>query len=112
MKLREQIIHESLRCFSLKGYLSTTIDDILSATGASKGGFYNHFKSKDELFLEVLAEARKIWRAKVLAGLDKDLSHLDQVRLFLKNYRDNYLKDSDNIPGGCVFVTLSVELDD
>ncbi len=112
MNLRERIIHESLRLFSLKGYLSTTIDDILAATDASKGGFYNHFRSKDELFPAVLEEARRIWRAKVLEGLEGRGSHLDKVRLFLTNYRDRYLKDWDNIPGGCVFVTLSVELDD
>jgi hypothetical protein len=28
----------------------------------------------------------------------------------LKNYKDRYLKDADNFPGGCVFITLSAEL--
>jgi hypothetical protein len=28
------------------------------------------------------------------------------------NYKDRYLKDSENFPGGCIFITLSVELDD
>lgn len=112
MSLRDRIIHESLRLFSLKGYLSTSIDDILSAVGASKGGLYNHFKSKDELFLVVLAEARRIWRRKVLTGLGEQPTNLARLKQFLSNYRDLYLKDSDNIPGGCIFVTLSVELDD
>jgi len=30
----------------------------------------------------------------------------------LENYRDRYLMDKENFPGGCLFVTLSVELDD
>jgi AcrR family transcriptional regulator len=54
LNLRERIIHESLRLFSLKGFVSTSIDDILQAAEASKGGFYNHFPSKEALFLEVL----------------------------------------------------------
>ena len=29
----------------------------------------------------------------------------------LANYRDRYLKDAENFPGGCVFVTFSVEFD-
>ena len=112
MSLRDRIIHEALGLFSLKGYLSTSIEDIISATSSSKGGLYNHFHSKDDLFWAVLEEARRIWRAKVLQGLREPSSHLDRVRRLLMNYRDLYLRDSDNIPGGCIFVTLSVELDD
>jgi AcrR family transcriptional regulator len=56
--LKERIIHESLRLFSLKGFLSTSITDILEAADTSKGGFYNHFASKEDLFFQVLDEAR------------------------------------------------------
>ena len=112
MTLKEKIVHESLRLFSLKGFLNTSIDDILGAAGASKGGLYNHFKSKDELFEAVLTEARSIWQAKVLNGLDQLDSPMDKVRLFLDNYQKLYLKDAENIPGGCIFITLAVELDD
>jgi len=112
LALRERIIHETLKLFSLKGYSNTSIEDILAQAHASKGGFYNHFKSKDQLFMTVLSEARKIWRNRVLDGLDQADSPLLKVRKFLENFRDRYLKDSENIPGGCVFVTLLVELDD
>ncbi|MBI4963204.1 MAG: TetR/AcrR family transcriptional regulator [Desulfomonile tiedjei] len=112
MDLREKIIHETLKLFSLKGYSNTSIEDILAQTHASKGGFYNHFKSKDQLFMTVLSEARKIWRSRVLDGLEQTSSPCMKLRKFLENFRDLYLKDSENIPGGCVFVTLLVELDD
>jgi hypothetical protein len=39
-------------------------------------------------------------------------SSLDKVSLLLRNYKDLYLKDADNFPGGCVFITLAVELSD
>ena len=112
MSLRERIIHESLRLFSLKGFLSTSIDDILKAANTSKGGFYNHFPSKDALFFEVLDEARRIWRLRCLSGLDEIESPVGKIEKLLENYRDQYLKDSENFPGGCIFVTFSVELDD
>ena len=112
MDLKHRIIHETLRLFSLKGYLSTSILDILKATHTSKGGLYNHFKSKEDLFYAVLNEARKIWRENNLANLDEIGNPVEKVKKLLENYRDQYLKVTRKLPGGCIFVTLSVELDD
>ena len=80
MNLKERIIHESLRLFSLKGFLSTSIQDILSAAQTSKGGFYNHFKSKEDLFYQVLEEARKIWRERCLYRLDQEKDAVSKVK--------------------------------
>jgi AcrR family transcriptional regulator len=110
--LKARIIQESLKLFSLKGFLSTSIQDIMKETSASKGGLYNHFKSKDEIFFAVLDEARKIWRQRNLAGMDQVEKPVAKVKKLLENYRDKYLKDKNTFPGGCIFVTLSVELDD
>ena len=110
MLLKEKIIHESLKLFSLKGFLSTSIDDILKAANSSKGGFYNHFKSKEDLLHHVLDEARSIWRDRNLDGLKPDGDSMTNLKLFLVNFRDRYLKDAENFPGGCIFITLLVEL--
>jgi AcrR family transcriptional regulator len=110
--LKEKIIRESLKLFSLKGFLSTSIQDIMKEAKTSKGGLYNHFKSKDEIFSAVLSEARKVWRDRNLAGLDQIEKPVGKVKKLLENYRDRYLKDAETFPGGCLFVTLSVELDD
>jgi len=112
MNLRERIIQESLRLFSLKGFTGTSITDILTAAGASKGGLYNHFKSKEDIFSAVLSETRKIWREKNLFGLDQIERPVEKIIKFLENYRGRYLKDSENFPGGCIFIMLSVELAD
>jgi TetR/AcrR family transcriptional regulator, transcriptional repressor for nem operon len=112
MNLKEKIVHESLKLFSLKGFLSTSIHEILEATGSSKGGFYNHFSSKESLFFEVLDEARTIWRDRNLFGLDEQKCPSDKIVTLLNNYKDRYLKDADNFPGGCVFITLIAELND
>jgi len=112
MSLREDIIYESMKLFSLKGYVNTGINEIIESVGSSKGGFYNHFSSKEELFGEVLAKAQKMWRDRVLHGLDELESPVEKVIMILENYRDRYLKDGENFPGGCIFITFSVELDD
>ena len=110
--LKEKIIYESMKLFSSKGYLSTSIYDIMEKTKSSKGGLYNHFKSKEDIFFAVLSEARKIWRQRNLAGLDEIEKPVAKVKKLLENYKNRYLKDKKTFPGGCIFVTLSVELDD
>lgn len=111
MSLKDNIIHESLKLFSLNGFINTGLSDILEAANTSKGGFYNYFTSKEDLFYEVLAEAQRIWRDKVLRELRETKSPIERIKKLLENYRDHYLKDSMNFPGGCIFITFSVELD-
>lgn len=110
--LKERIIEESLKLFSVKGYMSTSTTDIIQAAKTSKGGFYNHFKSKEQLFYATLSAARKIWREKNLHGLEGRSRPLEKIGMILENYRDRYLSDSHNFPGGCIFVNLAIELSD
>jgi len=112
MALKETIINESLKLFSLKGFISTSLHDILSAANTSKGGFYNHFSSKEALFYQVLDEARTIWRDRNLHDLDKADQHLDKVIRLLHNYKERYLLDAEKFPGGCIFIMFAVELGD
>jgi TetR/AcrR family transcriptional repressor of nem operon len=112
MGQKDLIIRESMKLFSLKGFMSTGINDIIEVTESSKGGFYYYFSSKEELFYEVLEEAQRIWREKSLDGIEQIDNPIDKIIQILNNYKDKYLKDDDDFPGGCLFITLSVELDD
>jgi len=112
VSLKEKIIQESLKLFSLNGFLSTSILDIISAAETSKGGFYNHFTSKEDLFYQVLDESRKIWRERNLKGLDETEDSISKIKTLLANYRDRYLMDAENFPGGCIFIMFAVELGD
>jgi len=86
--------------------------DIISAAETSKGGFYNHFISKEDLFYQVLDESRKIWRERNLNGLDEVEDSIGKIKQLLTNYRDRYLLDAENFPGGCIFIMFAVELGD
>lgn len=49
--VRTQILHAALRLFGERGYHATSLQDIIAAAGCSKGGFYHHFESKEDLLL-------------------------------------------------------------
>jgi AcrR family transcriptional regulator len=52
---RAELIDCAQGLFLTRGYERTTINDVISATGVSKGAFYHHFRSKEEL-LEAIAD--------------------------------------------------------
>lgn len=51
--LKQRIVEASLILFQQDGYHGVTVDRIVEFIGASKGGFYHNFKSKDELLFEI-----------------------------------------------------------
>ena len=50
----EKLVTSALAVFAEAGFERATIDRIVSDAGYSKGAFYTHFKSKDEVFLFIL----------------------------------------------------------
>jgi len=53
---RNYIIQKSFELIYKKGYQSTSIDDIIATTQVTKGAFFYHFKSKEEMGLAVIKE--------------------------------------------------------
>lgn len=51
---KEKFLETALKLFAEKGYHTTSIQDIVEAWGISKGAFYHHFSSKEELMLEIV----------------------------------------------------------
>ena len=51
---RTKIISSAIKLFSIRGFNAASVDDICADAGISKGAFYHHFKSKQELFLALL----------------------------------------------------------
>jgi AcrR family transcriptional regulator len=52
LETRHRIFETAVTLFDRQGYDSVTIDDICREVGMSKGAFYTHFKSKDQVLLE------------------------------------------------------------
>lgn len=52
---RQRLAEAALDLFHARGYNGTSVQDIVSAAGAPKGTFYNHFASKEALALDSVA---------------------------------------------------------
>ena len=48
---KTKLLDAALHVIRVKGYAATTVDDICHEAGVTKGSFFHHFKSKDELAL-------------------------------------------------------------
>ena len=48
---KTMLLDAALDVVRAKGYAATTVDDICHAAGVTKGSFFHHFRSKDELAL-------------------------------------------------------------
>ena len=46
---RMAILDAAMRLFRQKGFAATSVDDLCTAAGVTKGAFFHHFRSKDDL---------------------------------------------------------------
>lgn len=103
----EKILSAAARSFRERGGDSTGIGTVLKKVGLKKGGFYRHFRSKDDLFVEAVARA-----------LDETGRGMEQVARSapegqaLRAIIERYLSvDHADSPGsGCVRAALGPEL--
>lgn len=51
---KEHILKITFSLFLQKNFKEVTMSEIVKKTGLSKGGFYHHFESKEDLFKEVI----------------------------------------------------------
>lgn len=56
---KDRMLDAALHLIRAKGYSATAVDEICHAAGVTKGSFFHHFKSKDDLALAAVAH----WRA-------------------------------------------------
>ena len=70
---RERIMQAAMASFAERGYDATPVSTICREAGVSKGAFYHHFSTKQEVFLELLHG----W----LSGMDNRLTELQAEHL-------------------------------
>lgn len=91
-KSRDMIISAAIKMIRERGYSATRVDDLCAAAGLTKGGFFHHFKSKEDVALA----AARAWsdHAAALFGvaafrarpdpLDRLLGYIDFRRALLE----------------------------
>jgi TetR/AcrR family transcriptional repressor of nem operon len=66
LQTRERIIRAAMDLFRKRGFHNTSLVQILERAAITKGGFYFHFKSKEELGFAVLEFVRDFWNKNVI----------------------------------------------
>ncbi len=84
MTLRDKIIDAAYELFGSKGYENTSVAQIIEVAGASKGGFYHHFKSKEEI-LETITFNYIEMIARQYEAILKD-EEMDVIEKFVESY--------------------------
>jgi AcrR family transcriptional regulator len=81
---RSVIIETAARAFGRHGYDGVSLNDLIAATGMSKGAFYFHFSGKEEVALAAFrAKQRELLDQLRTAG-DPESSLADQIRRILR----------------------------
>lgn len=68
---RLHLVRSAADLFDRNGFSGATLEDVSRAAGVTKGAFYFHFSSKDELAGAIQAEACAMLRAAVYRALDE-----------------------------------------
>jgi TetR/AcrR family transcriptional repressor of nem operon len=104
---REHIVEAADRLFYRQGYEHTSFSDIAGAVGISRGNFYYHFKSKDEI-LDAVIRARLANTGTMLERWEMEgEGPADRIRSFIHIL----IANRDPIQRyGCPVGTLSTEL--
>ena len=82
MDTKQRILSASLELFASKGYAGTSMNDIISKVGISKGSVYWHFKSKEEIFVKVLTDSYREWIELVNSELKNLSDPIEKLRKY------------------------------
>ncbi|NUT77365.1 TetR/AcrR family transcriptional regulator [Pseudomonas sp. C1C7] len=100
----QRIIKEASERFRRDGIGATGLQPLMKALGLTHGGFYSHFKSKDELVEKALHEA-----GEQVDGLCAQLfAEEHPLEAFIDTYLSEWHQTSPH--EGCPLVTISSEL--
>lgn len=93
----------------IKGYQTTSIDDIIATTQVTKGAFYYHFKTKDEMGLAIINEILKpILTGSFIEPLQNEQNPLDAIYNLMHNLlmENEFLK----VEYGCPAANFTQEM--
>ncbi|MDQ7816260.1 MAG: TetR/AcrR family transcriptional regulator [Melioribacteraceae bacterium] len=85
LNTKKLIVEKALDYFSNNGYAGASIRQIARAVGIRESAIYNHFKSKEEIFLAILSEFKpRSLSEKIMS--DDLLDELDNPEKFLQDF--------------------------
>jgi AcrR family transcriptional regulator len=107
---RGVIVDEALRQASVMGLRGLSLGDLAAALSLSKSGLFAHFKSKENLQVEVIQRAKERFIEVVMMPAIREPRGEPRVRAMFERWLKWGL--GNELPGGCIFISAASELDD
>ncbi|PBQ31098.1 TetR family transcriptional regulator [Sphingobacteriaceae bacterium] len=109
-KTRAFIIEKSASIFNKKGYAGTSLQDLIKATGLTKGSIYGNFENKDEVATAVFNYNIKGVHRRISEYVSRSTTCTEKLIAITDYYRENWKTVFER--GGCPLQNASVEADD
>lgn len=109
-RTKQFIIEKTAPIFNSKGYAGTSMNDIMNATGLTKGSIYGNFENKDEVALEAFDHNFGAIVSYIKQKMEVRPKMIDKILVYPETYR-NFLKLSF-LEAGCPVLNTSTEADD
>ena len=111
--VRDQLIESAVEVFHARGFNGCSVQDIVEAAGVPKGSFYNHFKSKEALGVEVVRAYTRLvaaYVAEARAGeiFSGDRTPLQRIRAYFEAVIEQNV--SCGVRKGCLLGNFATEL--
>ncbi len=103
----ENILAVAARSFREHGGDSSGIGTVMKKVGLTKGGFYRHFKSKDDLFVEAVRRAFEEM-GKGMVEVARSAPEGQALRAMIEHYLSP--RHANSLGNGCVLSALGPEL--
>ncbi len=109
---KHHILKEGLMLASVKGLVNISIGGLAQKADMSRSGLFAHFLSKEQLQLEILQFADDLFSQVVIQPCKAIDSPKDQLKFLITEMPGWHEKTDPQIPGGCIFLTATLEFDD
>ncbi len=111
--IKEVLIESAVSQISARSYASVGVQELCELSGVTKGGFYYHFKSKEELTLAAIDSIWDSYKNTILKPVfDSDIPTLEKFNLLIETVYDHYVtqKETQGRMCGCRLGNLAIEL--
>lgn len=105
-----EALEKAMGVFWRKGYLDTSIEDLVEATGVSRYGLYDVFSNKHGLFLAALDHYQESVVANVFGAVERPGASLDAVRGLFATLRELSGREGGAGKLGCLMFNTACEL--
>jgi len=106
-KTHRRIVKNAARRFRAEGLTGPGVAAVMKSSGLTVGGFYKHFRSKDDLLAEALEEGMLEHGEKFLGGL-QGVPPTERWKAIVRHYLS--LEHCEHPESGCPMATLAPEI--